>query len=152
MSKRALLGLFAASLVSSLGLLACGDDDPAPANPAGGASGAGGSGSADLCAGVTAPCVAFPASTTEAKIAEAIVSAEPNTTFVFDTGTFAFTNTLNIATAGVTVRGQGMDKTILDFKGQIAAAKEKKKLLKTNGSQSKTEARKKLRKLRSLSL
>ena len=112
MSKRALLGLFAASLVSSLGLLACGDDDPAPANPAGGASGAGGSGSADLCAGVTAPCVAFPASTTEAKIAEAIVSAEPNTTFVFDTGTFAFTNTLNIATAGVTVRGQGMDKTI----------------------------------------
>ena len=93
-------------------VFACGDDDPAPAAPAG-ASGAGGTANADLCAGVAAPCVAFPTGTTEAVISTGLVSAEAGTTFVFGAGSFAFTNTLSIATAGVTVRGQGMDKLSL---------------------------------------
>jgi parallel beta-helix repeat protein len=116
----------------------CGDDDPAPANPGaagaagqgaagssgeGGEAGAAGSGTpADLCAGVTAPCVPFPAGTAESDISEAVVSATDGTTFVFGEGNFPFTNTLSIATPNVTVRGQGMDKTVLDFKGQVAGA------------------------------
>jgi parallel beta-helix repeat protein len=123
----------------------CGDDDPAPENPgtsagaggensggsagaagdpgSAGDAGAAGSGTpADLCAGVTAPCVPFPAGTTESAISEAVVSATDGTTFVFGEGNFPFTNTLSIATPNVTVRGQGMDKTVLDFKGQVAGA------------------------------
>lgn len=118
----------------------CGDDDPAPTNAgaagqdAGGSAGAAGEGTAgaagsagsgtpaDLCAGVADPCVAFPAGTTESAISEAVVSATDGTTFVFGEGNFPFTNTLSIATPNVTVRGQGMDKTVLDFKGQVAGA------------------------------
>ena len=123
----------AASLLTTiLAIAACGDD-PAPAAP--GASGSAGSGAgggtgggagaksgADLCAGVAAPCVAFASGTAESVVSEALVSAVPGTTFVFGGGSFAFTNTLSIATAGVTMRGQGMDATVLDFKGQIAGA------------------------------
>lgn len=142
MPKRLLSDLLI-PLTAAFALLACSDDDPANAAPvpggsagstqaaggsggatAGGSSqgGAGGNSSTSLCGGVAEPCVAFAAGSSEAQISEALVSAAPNTTFVFDVGTFAFTNTLSIATAGVTVRGQGMDKTILDFKGQIAGA------------------------------
>lgn len=144
-SQLSSLGLLLTSLTTlGAALAGCGDDDPAatagPTAGAGGANaggtnaggssagtggsngGAGGSAPVDLCAGVAAPCVAFPAGTVEKTIAEAVVSAEPNTTFVFGAGSFAFTNTLSIAAAGVTIRGQGMDKTILDFKGQIAGA------------------------------
>lgn len=103
-------------------VLACGDSDSDGAAGSNNA-GSGGSGSTSpLCEGVTAPCVAFPAGATEQEVADAVVSATPGTTFVFDAGTFTFTNTLSVAAANVTIRGQGMDKTVLDFKGQLAGA------------------------------
>ncbi len=111
-SLRSLVGL---ALVASVAVVGCGDDDDD--------SGAAGSpGVSPLCEGVTAPCVAFATGTTEQDISEAIVSATAGTTFVFGEGTFTFTNTLSVGTANVTVRGQGMDRTVLDFKGQVAGA------------------------------
>ncbi|HVP60661.1 MAG TPA: parallel beta-helix domain-containing protein [Myxococcaceae bacterium] len=69
------------------------------------------------------PCTAFPVGTSEQTISAAFAQAAPGATLVFDSGTYAFTNSLNLAAvAGVTVRGQGADKTILDFKGQAAGA------------------------------
>src|SRR5262249_14346603 len=71
--------------------------------------------SSGLCQGVADPCTAFPAGTLEQTISTAFARAAPGATLVFDEGTYAFTNTLNLgAVAGVTVKGQGAEKTILD--------------------------------------
>ena len=79
--------------------------------------------SSGLCQGVADPCTAFPAGSSEQTISAAFARAAPGATLVFDSGTYAFTNSLNLATvAGVTVKGQGAEKTILDFKGQAAGA------------------------------
>jgi parallel beta-helix repeat protein len=72
-----------------------------------------------LCSNVTAPCVPFVAGTAESAIDTAIASAAAGTTFVFDTGTFNFTGTLALpAASGLTITGQGIGKTILNFSGQ----------------------------------
>jgi parallel beta-helix repeat protein len=75
------------------------------------------------CDGVTGTCVAFVAGmSTEAPIAEAFVTASGNTTLAFGPGTFAFvSNMLTLATSHVTVKGAGIDQTILDFKGELVA-------------------------------
>ena len=77
---------------------------------------------ADLCAGVTAPCVAVPAGSTETAVATAIVGAKPGTTIVFGADTFKLTNQVNVAQSGITMKGQGPDKTIFDFSGQLAGS------------------------------
>jgi parallel beta-helix repeat protein len=93
--------------LAALVAVACGDDQTPP----------------KLCDGVPAPCVSFKSGAAEQEVASAFAQAKPGTTFIFDSGTYAFTNTLNLAAVdGVTVRGQGIDKTILDFKGQAAGA------------------------------
>ena len=75
----------------------------------------------DPCEG--APnCVGFPAGTPEATIQKAFVTAKEGTTFRFAAGTFSFTNQLSLAANGVTVRGAGIDQTVLDFKGQTAGS------------------------------
>jgi parallel beta-helix repeat protein len=78
----------------------------------------------NLCTGIASPCVPFPAGTTETTISTAISTAATNTTFVFDTGTFSFTNALTLPdnSTGVTLKGQSMTGTILDFGGQVAGA------------------------------
>jgi parallel beta-helix repeat protein len=50
----------------------------------------------------------------------ALIEAKPGDTVEFDEGTFEFTAGLSLAVANVTVRGQGMGKTILSFKNQDA--------------------------------
>src|SRR5262249_30564399 len=46
----------------------------------------------------------------------------PGSTIVFDTGTFSFDRDLSLTVGGVTIAGQGQDKTILSFKGQTTGA------------------------------
>lgn len=83
------------------------------------ASGCGGE--ADPCEGIEGDCVAFPAGTEEKEIQEAFVEARPNTTLAFGAGEFTFQNALVLeAVEGVTIRGAGFEKTILNFKGQKA--------------------------------
>jgi parallel beta-helix repeat protein len=77
----------------------------------------------NLCAATPTGCTAFPTGTTEATISAALSTAAANSTFVFGTGTFSFANSLTLSTAsGITVAGQGIGDTILDFTNQTAGA------------------------------
>jgi parallel beta-helix repeat protein len=62
---------------------------------------------------------------------KALIKAEPGDTVEFGEGTFEFTMGLSLAKEGVTLRGQGMDKTVLSFKKQDAG---KEGLLVTRGN------------------
>jgi parallel beta-helix repeat protein len=73
---------------------------------------------AALCTGVT-NCKGIAAGSPEANVQKAVATATEGTTIVFGEGTFAFTNGFACGTAQkLVIKGQGMDKTILDFKGQ----------------------------------
>jgi parallel beta-helix repeat protein len=52
----------------------------------------------------------------------ALETAEAGDVIVVPEGTHDFTRSLTLNTDGVTIRGAGMDKSILSFKGQIAGA------------------------------
>src|SRR5437588_748586 len=52
----------------------------------------------------------------------ALIKAKPGDTVEFAAGTFEFTMELSLAVEGVTVRGQGIDKTALSFKKQNAGS------------------------------
>jgi parallel beta-helix repeat protein len=53
---------------------------------------------------------------------EKLIAAKPGMTITFPAGRFEFDTQLSITTDNITVRGQGMDKTILSFKGQKTGA------------------------------
>ncbi|MEZ6069241.1 MAG: parallel beta-helix domain-containing protein [Pirellulales bacterium] len=68
------------------------------------------------------------------KIQEALLDSEEGETIELAEGTFAIDQTLSLFdTAGVTIRGAGMDKTILDFKGMISGAGGEGLLVKADG-------------------
>ena len=52
----------------------------------------------------------------------ALESAQPGDVIEVPEGTFAFDRSLIMNTDGVTIRGQGMDKSVLSFKNQLAGA------------------------------
>jgi len=51
-----------------------------------------------------------------------LIDAKPGDVIVIPEGRYAFDRSLSLAVDGVTIRGAGMDKTILSFKDQIAGA------------------------------
>lgn len=53
---------------------------------------------------------------------QALETAKPGDVITVPEGTFAFDRSLILNTDGVTIRGQGMEKSILSFKDQIAGA------------------------------
>ena len=53
---------------------------------------------------------------------ESLILAEPGSVVQLEEGTYQFQLGLSLDIEGVTVRGRGMDKTILDFKGQEAGS------------------------------
>lgn len=53
---------------------------------------------------------------------EALILAEPGTVIELPEGRFEFTSGLSLDVSDITVRGAGMDKTILSFKNQIAGS------------------------------
>jgi len=53
---------------------------------------------------------------------EALIEAEPGTTIQLEEGTYDFILGLSLDVDNVTLRGRGMDKTILDFKNQEAGS------------------------------
>lgn len=55
------------------------------------------------------------------KLQEALILAKPGDTVQLGAGRFALTDGLSLDVNGVTVRGAGMDQTILDFTGQQGA-------------------------------
>jgi len=63
-----------------------------------------------------------PGPDVQKQVMEELVFAEPGTVFQFDEGVFEFTDGLSLTVDDVTIRGRGMDKTILSFKNQEAGA------------------------------
>lgn len=55
------------------------------------------------------------------KLQEALILAQPGDTVELGAGRFALTDGLSLDTNGVTVKGAGMDATVLDFTGQLGA-------------------------------
>jgi parallel beta-helix repeat protein len=74
------------------------------------------------CADMPKRTVTLAAGATEDEVAKAFVAAVPGDVITLAEGTYAFKNSLSISVDCVTVRGSGIDKTVLDFKGQLAGS------------------------------
>jgi parallel beta-helix repeat protein len=84
-------------VTASLGSVGCGSDG-------------------DPCAGVEGDCVALPRGTASEDVVRAFVEAQAGQTIAFGKGTFRLDQVLDLnPVPGVTVRGQGIDETILSF-------------------------------------
>jgi parallel beta-helix repeat protein len=57
----------------------------------------------------------------QARLQEALIAAQPGDTVAIGPGRFQLTDGLSLDAANVTVRGAGMDATVLDFSGQQGA-------------------------------
>ena len=57
----------------------------------------------------------------QTRLQEALILAEPGDLVALGAGRFVLTDGLSLDVQGVTVRGQGMDETVLDFSGQKGA-------------------------------
>ncbi|MXO89650.1 parallel beta-helix domain-containing protein [Pontixanthobacter aquaemixtae] len=55
------------------------------------------------------------------RLQEALILAEPGDEIVLGAGRFTLTDGLSLDVDGVTVRGAGMDQSVLDFSGQLGA-------------------------------
>ncbi len=60
----------------------------------------------------------MPGADAQKQVLEALITAEPGAVIELGEGTFAFDTTLSLDVAGVTFKGQGLDKTVLDFANQ----------------------------------
>lgn len=58
----------------------------------------------------------------ETNLQEALLDAQPGDVIEIPAGTFSFDRSLSLDVDGVTIRGAGMDKTILSFAGQVTGA------------------------------
>ena len=63
-----------------------------------------------------------PGADIQTEVQEEFILAEPGTIIQFEAGIFEFTSGLSLDVDRVTLRGRGMDKTILSFKNQEAGA------------------------------
>ena len=63
-----------------------------------------------------------PAKDPAQALREALLSAEPGSTVTIPEGHFTFDRSLSLGVNGVTLRGAGQDKSILDFAEQLAGA------------------------------
>jgi parallel beta-helix repeat protein len=96
-------------LSSTIGLLllgACGGSDPAP----------------DPCLDVEGTCVGIAPGADRAEIQEALIEIESGATLAFSRGTYDIDGELSLDVDGVTIKGDGMDSTILSFAGQTTGA------------------------------
>jgi parallel beta-helix repeat protein len=63
-----------------------------------------------------------PGPDVQKKVQEELILAEPGAVFQFEEGVYNFTEGLSLTVENVSIRGRGMDKTILSFKEQEAGA------------------------------
>jgi parallel beta-helix repeat protein len=62
-----------------------------------------------------------PGDGAQERLQEALILAQPGDTIMLEAGRFALSDGLSLDVEGVTVRGAGMDATVLDFTGQQGA-------------------------------
>ncbi|MCB1685770.1 MAG: parallel beta-helix domain-containing protein [Pseudomonadales bacterium] len=74
------------------------------------------------CGRPEAPPPPAPEVSYEDQLRLALETAVPGTVITVPAGTHAFSRGLTLNTSGVTIRGAGMDRSILSFKNQIAGA------------------------------
>jgi parallel beta-helix repeat protein len=91
---------------ASAGIAGCGDDD----------------GGKDPCDGVEGTCFAVASGATVSEAQRVLINATSGSTVAFGEGTFEFKTGLSLDVDDVRIIGQGMDKTILSFKGQADGA------------------------------
>jgi parallel beta-helix repeat protein len=105
--------IFAALAVPAL-FAACADDDPgATPQPDAGPA----------CPETFTSCaIVSPGPDAERDLREAFIDAEPGTAILLAAGTYELTRELSLTVNGVTVRGAGMDETILSFANQTSGA------------------------------
>jgi parallel beta-helix repeat protein len=83
----------------------------------------GGDGDVDPCEGATGECIRFtPGPDMDEVVQEALIFAEPGDVFAFEAGVYEFQLGLSLDVDGVTIRGSGIDDTVLSFRNQIAGA------------------------------
>jgi len=70
----------------------------------------------------SAPTAPTPEATYQEKLMTELLDAKPGDVIEIPEGKFSFDRSLSLAVNGVTIKGQGMDKTILSFKDQVAGA------------------------------
>jgi hypothetical protein len=110
----------AAALAAAL--IGCGGDDDG-ATPDGGPPPDAGFPDAGACEGPNGPCtVLSPGANAQEEIQEALIEAQPGDIILFEAGRFELTAGLSLDVEGVTLRGRGMDRSILSWTGQIAGA------------------------------
>ncbi len=81
---------------------ACGEDDP--------------------CEGVTGTCIGLTEGASGTEVQTAFIEIESGGTIAFGEGTFSFTTDLSLDVDGVTIKGAGMNSTVLSFKKQTTGA------------------------------
>jgi parallel beta-helix repeat protein len=69
-----------------------------------------------------AACTEAPPTDPAQALREALVAAEPGSTITIPEGHFTFDRSLSLGVNGVTLKGAGHEKSILDFAGQLAGA------------------------------
>jgi parallel beta-helix repeat protein len=104
LSTCALLVLFA---------VGCSDEEVPP----GGAGGSSSSGGDPTCSATLTP-----GADDQAAVQTALIEASAGDTLCFAAGTFAFQGELTLTASDVTLRGAGLDLTVLDFAGQTTGA------------------------------
>lgn len=120
-AKLTLIGLGLVVLVAS----SCGDGDDTSSEATTTMS--------DSTAETDAPTTAQPETTTPAEttttlvvdasnLQELLLDAQPGDVIDIPAGTYAFDRSLSLGVDGVTIRGAGMDETILSFAGQVSGA------------------------------
>ena len=67
------------------------------------------------------PTALAPSATANADLQRLLIEAKPGDTIEIGAGTFDFTEGLSLTVDDVTIKGAGIDKTILSFKGQKGA-------------------------------
>jgi parallel beta-helix repeat protein len=76
----------------------------------------------DPCEGVTGTCVALHEGATATEIQTALIEVPSGGTVAFGEGTFHLEGDLSLDVDNVTIKGAGMDATVLSFKGQVNGA------------------------------
>lgn len=99
---------FAPVLAGALCLSCSSADEPPPAAPP------------DPYAACAA--VVGPGADDQTAVQTALINAEPGSLLCMKAGTYSFVGELSLSSDGVTIRGDGVGKTILDFSGQATGA------------------------------
>lgn len=77
---------------------------------------------ASPCDGIAGDCVPVAVGASATEVQAALLTARTGSTVAFAAGTYHFGIGLSLDTDGVKVVGQGMDRTVLSFKGQTDGA------------------------------